>query len=147
MLPVRPGTPCPAQRQMPVSNAPLRGADRSVRSMLGAFPTAVLLVALIVLPAAAVSGPTKLLDPVAGPAAGTPTTTFSFAVTYRNREGSEPDHVQILVDGVAHVMATVDGTDWKAGVRFTWSSRLPVGTHEIEFRAMDRDRFTDSIAG
>ncbi len=115
--------------------------------MLGAFPTAVLLVALIVLPAAAVSGPTKLLDPVAGPAAGTPTTTFSFAVTYRNREGSEPDHVQILVDGVAHVMATVDGADWKAGARFTWSSRLPVGTHEIEFRAMDRDRFTDSIAG
>jgi hypothetical protein len=131
-----------------VSIAPSRGADRSVRRSLAAIVAALVFVVLLAMPVAAVAGPTKLLDPAAGPAIGTTATTFRFEVTYRNREGSAPDHVRVVVDGVAHAMhSTSGGDDWKAGVRYSWSSRLAIGTHTVVFRAMDRERFTDQIQG
>ena len=131
-----------------MSIAPSRGADRSVRRSLGAIVAALVFVMLLAMPVAAVAGPTKLLDPAAGPRTGTTATTFRFEVTYRNREGSAPDHVRVVVDGVAHAMtSTSGGDDWKAGVRYSWSSRLAIGTHSVVFRAMDRERFTDEIQG
>ena len=51
------------------------------------------------------------------------------------------------VGGATHAM-TVSGTpDWKRDVRFVWSGRLPAGTHAVDFEAMSRDRFSDSLGG
>jgi hypothetical protein len=137
----------PGPEALPVLIAPARGADR-IRTTFGAAATALLLIALLVLPVAAVSGSTKLLDPVVSPVVGTPTTTFTFAVTYRNREGSEPDLVSVVIDGVSHAMTAEPGnTGWKAGVRFSWSTKLPIGTHEVGFVGTGRDKFSDAIAG
>ncbi|MEK6719404.1 MAG: hypothetical protein AABZ33_01895, partial [Chloroflexota bacterium] len=107
---------------------------------------AVVLAFAMAWPVAAVSGPTKVSDPVATPTAATPATTISFGVTYRNREGSPPDYVRVVIDGVARDMIG-SGDTWKAGVRFSFSTQLPIGTHEVAFTAQDRDRFSDTIAG
>jgi hypothetical protein len=119
--------------------------DRRIRSVLAAV-AAFALVGLLALPAVAVPGPTKLSDPAASATAGTPSTVFTFSVTYRNREGSPPDFVEVVVGGTAHPM-TSSGDGWKSGVRFSWSSTLPVGSHAVLFRGMDRDRFSDEVAG
>lgn len=108
---------------------------------------ALVLVLALVGPVFANQGPTKLYDPAASPRSGSPTTTIVFTVEYRNREGSAPDHVSVVIDGVAHVMTGSGGTVWKAGVTNTWSTRLPVGTHTISFEAADTRRFSDEIAG
>jgi hypothetical protein len=97
-------------------------------------------------PAFAVQGPTKLFDPSVSPRTGTPTTTIRFSVEYRNREGSAPDHVRVIVDGVGHRMTGAGGSDWKSGVTHTWSTRLTAGTHTIAFEAADTRRFSDTIA-
>ena len=73
---------------------------------------AVFVLLAAVLPVLAVEGPTKLENASVAPRTGTPTTTITFGVRYRNREGSEPDHVHVIIDGVAHAM-TGSGTTWK----------------------------------
>src|SRR5262249_35684273 len=55
--------------------------------------------------ATAAGGPTKLVNPDVTPRSGTTSTTIVFEVGYRNREGSPPDHVDVIIDGVAHAMA------------------------------------------
>jgi hypothetical protein len=107
---------------------------------------AFVLAALLVLPVFAVTGPTRLSDPSVSPTAATPTTRVTFSVTYRNREGSPPDFVEVVVGGIAHPM-TSSGGNWKSGVVFSWSATLPVGSHSVLFRGMDRERFTDEAAG
>jgi hypothetical protein len=96
---------------------------------------------------AAVEGPTKLFDPAVSPASGTTATTIVFAVSYRNREGSAPDHVTVIVDGTAHAMQGDGGSNWKQGVRHTWSARLAVGVHTVSFEAADTRKFSDAIDG
>lgn len=108
---------------------------------------ALVLVLALVGPVLANQGPTRLYDPAVSPRSGSPTTTIVFTVEYRNREGSAPDHVSVVIDGVAHAMTGSGGTNWKAGVRNTWSTKLPVGTHTISFEAADTRRFSDEIAG
>ena len=108
---------------------------------------ALVLVLALVGPVLANQGPTKLYDPAASPRSGSPTTTIVFTVEYRNREGSAPDHVSVVIDGVAHAMTGSGNTNWKAGVTNTWSAKLPVGTHTISFEAADTRRFSDAIAG
>jgi hypothetical protein len=114
---------------------------------LASICAALVLVLLLVAPTLANQGPTKLYDAAVSPRAGTPTTTIAFEVWYRNREGSAPDHVSVVIDGVAHAMTGSGGTNWKAGVKNTWSTTLPAGTHTISFEAADTRRFSDSIAG
>jgi hypothetical protein len=128
-----------------VSFGPRAGAGRAIRSIVGVAAAFVLSV-LLALPVGAAPGPTRLSDPEVSATSGTPSTTFTFAVVYRNREGSEPDYVRVAVAGGVHDMAA-SGTNWKSGVRFTWSSSLPVGEHAVEFRAMDRDKFAVELAG
>jgi len=114
---------------------------------LAALWAALLIVFSLVVPVlAGGEGPTKLFDPSVSPTSGLPTTTIHFAVSYRNREGSAADHVNVIVDGTAHRM-TGSGTSWKQGVRHTWSTTLSVGTHTISFEAADTRRFTDTIDG
>jgi hypothetical protein len=114
---------------------------------LAALWAALLIVFSLVVPVLAVEGPTKLFDPSVSPTSGLPTTTIHFAVSYRNREGSPVDHVNVIIDGTAHRMTSSGSTSWKQGVRFTWSATLPVGVHTISFEAADTRRFSDTIAG
>ena len=128
---------------MPVAPSANHSTTRSRRA---AVIAAMVLVLALTLPAAAVTGPTKLLDPAVSPTSATPTATISFGVTYRNREGSPPDYVRVVIDGVAHEM-TGTGTSWKSGVRFSYATKLPLGTHAISFEGRDREKFVDTIAG
>jgi hypothetical protein len=114
---------------------------------LAALWAALLIVLGLVVPVLAVEGPTKLFDPSVSPTSGLPTTTIHFAVTYRNREGSPVDHVNVIIDGTAHRMTSNGSTDWKKGVRHTWSTTLSVGVHSVSFEAADTRRFTDTIDG
>ncbi|MDQ3128270.1 MAG: hypothetical protein M3Q66_07440 [Chloroflexota bacterium] len=124
-----------------------RRSRRTAAIPLVSLWAALVLVLALVGPVLANPGPTRLYDPAASPRSGSPTTTIVFSVEYHNREGSAPDHVSVVIDGVAHAMTGSGGTDWKAGVRNTWSTRLPVGTHTISFEAADTRRFSDEIAG
>jgi len=120
---------------------------RSAVIPLAALWAAILIAFGLVVPVLAVEGPTKLFDPSVSPTAGHPTTTIHFAVSYRNREGSPADHVVVIVDGTRHTMVADGTTNWKKGVRHTWSTTLAVGVHKVSFDALSRDRFTDAIAG
>src|SRR5689334_21144312 len=77
---------------------------RLAASPLVAACAALLVVLAAVAPVVAGEGPTKLTQPNVTPRAGTPTTTITFTVWYRNRERSAPEHVSAVVDGVAHAM-------------------------------------------
>lgn len=96
-------------------------------------------------PAAAVTGPTRLLDATVSPRSGTAQTTVTVSVTYRNREGSPADWVQVTVAGGTHAMQQVGGDDWKGGVTFRWSGKLPVGVHAVVIAGMSRDRFAATV--
>jgi hypothetical protein len=123
------------------------GAGWNVRSTVAAT-AAILLAFLLALPAFAVTGPTRLVDPSVSPVAATPGTTIHFEVTYRNREGSPPDAVAVVIAGSVRAMSVVSAsTNWKAGVRFAYSTTLPLGTHDVVFNAVDRERFRDEVAG
>lgn len=120
--------------------------SRGARPILGAFATVLVLLLALAVPAGAVEGPTKLFDASASPRTGTPTTTIEFAVTYRNREGSAPEFVRVLIDGIPHRMAG-DGTDWKKGVVHRFAMKLPVGVHKIAFEATDTRKFSGAADG
>lgn len=119
-------------------------ASRPARAA-GAFAVIALLMLLAISPAQAAAGPTRLSDAAVSPRVGTPATTVTFAVDYRNREGSPADWVRLVVGGVAHAMQVTGPEDWKSGVRFTWSGKLPAGVHDVVFEGMSRDRFSDTL--
>ena len=121
--------------------------SRTARPVLGAIATVVLLLLALAAPAGAVEGPTKLFEASVAPRTATPTTTISIAITYRNREGSPPEYVRVLIDGTAHAMAADGGTDWKGGVVHRFATKLPVGTHTIAFEAADTRRFAGAADG
>jgi hypothetical protein len=120
------------------------GASR-FRSGFAVAATALLVAAVLALPGGALASSTRLFDPAVAPRAGTTATTFALAVTYRNREGSGPNEVVVLIDGVRHAMVAGPGNDWKNGVRFTFATRLATGTHSIAFHSLGRDRFVDDV--
>jgi hypothetical protein len=124
-----------------------RRAPQRARKLLGSVFAATLLLLALVLPAGAVTGPTKLFDPSVSPRTGTPSTTIVFTVDYRNREGSAPDYVRVHIDGTAHEMSGDGGDDWKQGVGYRYATTLAAGVHQITFEGMDKDRFSDSADG
>lgn len=102
------------------------------------------------LPVAAASGPTRLRDPVVEPRLATPGALVTFAVTYRNREGSPADWVRVEVGEMVHELAPTtaaeDPADWKAGVRFEAVVPAPaVGTYPVVFVSFDSRRFYDRL--
>src|SRR5688572_9417097 len=107
---------------------------RPTFATLCAWGVAMVLVLAMVVPASAAAGPTRLSGASVSPGSGTTGTTIAFAATYRNREGSPADWVRVTVAGSTHAMST-SGSSWKAGVRFTWSGKLPAGTHAVTFEA------------
>ena len=120
-----------------------RGAGHLFRAVVAAW----LLVFALVVPAGAVEGPTRLFDPAASATTATPATTITFSVTYRNREGSAPAYVRVVIDGAAHEMTGDGGDDWKGGVGHHFATKLPVGTHDVSFVAADTRKFTDTVDG
>jgi hypothetical protein len=117
---------------------------------LAALSTALLIVFGLVVPVLAVNDPTsndpnRLFDPSVSPRTGLPTTKIHFAVSYRNPSGGPADHVVVVVDQTLHEMAGDGGSNWKLGVRYTWSGTLPVGTHAISFEASDSQQSGDTI--
>lgn len=110
-----------------------------------AVMVAAALIVTLVVPAAAGSGPTRLSDATVSSRSVTTAMTVTFTVAYRNREGSPADWVRVRIGGDVHALAPTGEQDWKRGVQFSWSGRLPAGTHAVSFEAMSRDRFDDSL--
>jgi hypothetical protein len=102
----------------------------------------ILLLGTVATAGAANQGPTRLSRGAVSPASATTTQTVTFSVDYRNREGSPADWVRVTVGGSSHAMQVTGPDDWKREVRFTWSGKLPAGTHAVVFEAMSRDRFS-----
>jgi hypothetical protein len=124
---------------------PVLQRRRPAARPLAALWAAVVVSLALVVPALAVQGPTMLYDPSVSPRTGTTATTITFTVQYRNREGSEPAHVSVVIDGTAHRMTGAPGTKWKSGVTYTWTTRLPVGVHSVSFAADDTRKFSDAV--
>jgi uncharacterized membrane protein YgcG len=132
----------PARHPQRPSRSPIGGAGQvRIVASIAAF----LLVLAAVAPAWASAGPTKLFDPVVSPRSGTPNTTIVVTVSYRNREGTPANWVRVKIAGSTHAMTKASGDDWKRGVTFRWSGKLPVGTHTIALSALSRDRFADAM--
>ena len=121
-----------------------RGAGHLFRAVVAAW----LLVLALVVPAGAVEGPTKLFRPggVRDVRRRRPRRSPS-RVKYRNREGSAPAYVRVVIDGAAHEMTGDGGDDWKGGVGHHFATKLPVGTHDVSFVAADTRKFTDEVDG
>jgi hypothetical protein len=141
------GSNCPSEAHIRVVKQRRTESRRSAGRPLVAAWAALLVLLALAAPALANQGPTKLYDPAVTPRTGTPITTITFTVEYRNREGSAADHVSVVVDGVAHRMTASGASTWKAGVTHTWSTKLASGTHRISFEAADTRRFSDAIDG
>ena len=107
-----------------------------IRPVIGAVASVVVLLVLLALPASAHDESTRLSRASVTPRAGTPATTIRFAITYRGDEDREPDSVRVIIDGSSHEM-TADGRRWKKGVVYRYSTKLPVGVHEISFEVRD----------
>ena len=130
-----------------MSNQTRTRQQRPAATPLAALCAAVLVLFAIVAPVWANEGPTGLVDPTISPRTGTPSTTISFAVTYRNHEGSAPGHVSVVIDGTAQVMSGGGGTNWKSGVVYRWSTTLAAGSHAISFEAAGKDKFSNTASG
>jgi len=120
---------------------------RGIRSGFAASSAAIALLALVlVFPAAAVSGPTKLLNASVSPRTASPATSITFTVSYRNRNGDAPVYVRVLIDGAPRAMRVADSQrDYHAGVRYRLVTTLALGKHQIGFTASDAGKFTDTI--
>lgn len=116
-------------------------------SWLAASSAAIaLLLVTLVSSATAVSGPTKLLSAGVSPRTGSPTTSITFTVSYRNRYGDAPVYVRVLIDGVARSMRVADSQlDYHAGVRYRLVTTLALGKHQIGFTASDARKFSDTV--
>ena len=142
------GAPCPSGGlTISASNQPRTRQQRAAATPLTALCAAVLVLLASVAPVWANEGPTGLFDPTVSPRTGSPTTTISFVVTYRNHEGSPPDHVSVVIDGNGQVMSDGGATSWKGGVVYRWSTTLAAGSHVISFAAAGKDKFSNTASG
>jgi len=109
---------------------------------------AILLVLAIVAPALAAASLVHLTDASSSPTSGTTTTEFTFTVVYHNQGRVAPSYVRVNVGGSTHGMqATSGSTDWRAGVAFSVTTRLPAGTWHPAFEAADKYGSTGSDVG
>jgi formylglycine-generating enzyme required for sulfatase activity len=67
------------------------------------------------------------------PEFGTPTTLFTFAVTYTDSEGDAPVVHTVAIDGTTHELTAAPGGDYAQGVLFSYQTTLDYGTHEYQF--------------
>jgi hypothetical protein len=111
-----------------------------------ALAAAVLLLAVLAGSAAAAEGPGALRDPFVGPRTGTPATVVRFSVTFLGNGAPSSAQVDVVIDGVARHMAPslVAPT---FGVRYRFSTSLPIGTHTIAFSGADASTTATLPAG
>jgi hypothetical protein len=117
----------------------LNGAHR-VRSWLAASAVAMLLLVLFAAPISAAAGVPKLSDAVVAPRTGTPKSTIVITVTYQNDKGWPAASVTARVGTVDKTMTRVPGGDWRKGVAFRWSGKLPLGSYAVVIRARSTHR-------
>jgi len=106
-----------------------------VRSWLGAAVVATLLLCVFAAPISAAAGAIKLSNAAVSPRNGTPASTVVITVTYQSDKGWPAASVIARVGSVDKSMTRLSGGDWRIGVRFRWSGKLPVGTHAVVIRA------------
>jgi hypothetical protein len=124
----------------------LRAGASRLRAGVAIAATALLVVGLLVAPAGALASSIRLSDAAVTPRTGTTATTFTFGITYTNKQGSgAPNELFVVIDGKNHTMVA-QGSDWRNGVRFTFSTKLSAGSHSIAFHSLGRDRFVDDLA-
>jgi hypothetical protein len=124
----------------------LRAGASRVRTRFAVAATAFLVVVLLVAPAGVLASSVRLSNPTVTPRTSTTATTFTFGITYTNKQGSgAPNEIFVVIDGVNHTMVA-QGSDWRNGVLFIFKTRLPAGTHTIAFHSLGRDRFVDDVA-
>lgn len=72
------------------------------------------------------------------PANGTPDTTFTWSVTYSDADG-DAGQVFVVIDGGDPIAMTKNASDndYAAGVRFSYSQKLGLGSHNFRFTAND----------
>ena len=122
-----------------------RNRAHIVRSWLGASVVAMLLLVLFALPVSAAAGIPKLSNAVVAPRTGTPSSTIVITVTYQNDKGWRAESVIARVGTVDKTMTRVPGGDWRKGVAFRWSGKLPVGTYAVVIRARSSHRGDASL--
>ena len=84
-------------------------------------------------PVEAKSCATLTLGPgIVSPGSGPPSTTFTFSLTVADKTGATPAWVRLQVNGSSSDLAT-GGTNFKAGVVFSGTRTLPVGTWPYSF--------------
>jgi len=115
--------------------------------LTGAVAAAMLFVLAIGLPAMAAQGPTRLLDPNVSPGSGTTASTFTVSVLYRSQNDSPADFVKAKIGATTYTLSRTTAPDWKKGVRFSWSGKLPAGTHTVTFLSRSKDKFAAALAG
>lgn len=79
------------------------------------------------------------------PTTGTPSTLFTWRVTYRDPDNDAPAYVRVVIDGTAYDMDKVGtSTNYIAGVTYAYSRMMPLGSHTYFFTASDGFQTADS---
>ena len=73
------------------------------------------------------------------PLEGDTTTKFNFTATYKDPEGDPPAYIKVVLAGLDYQMEKVDKAenDYRAGVRYYCSTKLPSGNHTYQVRTSD----------
>ncbi len=121
-------------------------AWRRVRPWLSAAAVVTLMLAALAGPALAQDRPTRgseggastsLRDPRVSLRYGRPSSLIRFSVIYRDRDGSPPSAVRVVIDGHPRAMTALSpSTHYRQGVRFGVAAKLPVGRHRARFEAV-----------
>jgi hypothetical protein len=107
-----------------------------VRSWLVASVVAMLLLVLFAAPiSAAAAGAPRLTGAVVTPRTGTPSTTIVITVTYSSDKGFAAESVTARVGTVDKTMTRLPGGDWRKGVAYRWSGKLPIGSYSVVISA------------
>jgi hypothetical protein len=72
-------------------------------------------------------------------ASGDGNTLFTLGATYTDADNQAPFRMQVVIDGVIHDMTGLDTMDttYSDGKLYSYSTRLPAGTHSYYFRTTD----------
>jgi len=120
-------------------------AEPTAKRWLAAILVAVLLAAALLIAgpvpramAASCNGQShtpSLSGGTVSPGSGGPSTDFDFSVVYSDSAGCAPSSVVVVISGVGPIAMTASGSNWQAGVTFTVSRNLAVGSYAYSFSA------------
>ncbi|MEM2900585.1 MAG: hypothetical protein QXT63_07315, partial [Thermoplasmata archaeon] len=77
-----------------------------------------------------------LSNPSVSPTSGFDGSLFTYSVTYTDAENTPPTIAQVYIDGVSRCMTSNDGS-YNDGSIFTYTTTLPVGSHNYYFQFSD----------